>query len=105
MAAGFARDWQRPPSTEELTGLVRDRVREEVLYREAIAIGLDKDDAIIRRRLRQKMEFISDDLAAEAEPSDAELNTYLQAHPDAFAPSRASAYVRCISVRKSAVII
>jgi len=84
LAAGFARVWQRPPSAEELTGLIGDRVREEVLYREAIAIGLDKDDAIIRRRLRQKMEFISDDLAAQAEPSDAELNTYLQAHPDAF---------------------
>jgi len=84
LAAGFARAWQRSPAPEELTGLIRDQVREEVLYREAIAIGLDQDDAIIRRRLRQKMEFISDDLAAQAEPTDAELNAYLQAHPDAF---------------------
>ena len=65
-------------------GLVRDRVREEVYCREAKALGLDQDDTIIRRRLRQKMEFISDDIAAQAEPTDAELTAYLQAHPDSF---------------------
>ena len=59
-------------------------MREEVYYREAIALGLDKDDTIIRRRLRQKMEFISDDIAAQVEPSDEDLNAYLAAHPDAF---------------------
>lgn len=84
LAAGFARAWQRPPSPDELAGLIRDRVREEVLYREAMAMGLDKDDAVVRRRLRQKLEFISDDLAAQAEPTDTELQAYLQAHPDAF---------------------
>lgn len=84
LAAGFARTWQRPPTPEELAGLVRDRVREEVYCREAIAMGLDKDDTVIRRRLRQKLEFVSDDLAAQAEPSEAELNAYLQIHPDAF---------------------
>lgn len=84
LAAGFAKTWQRPPTREELAGLVRDRVREEVYCREAIAMGLDKDDTVIRRRLRQKMEFISDDISAQAEPNDAELNTYLQAHPSAF---------------------
>jgi hypothetical protein len=84
LAAGFARTWQRPPGAGELAGLVRDRVREEVYYREAMAMGLDKDDTVIRRRLRQKMEFISDDIAARAEPAEADLNAYLQAHPDAF---------------------
>jgi hypothetical protein len=84
LAAGFARTWQRPPSTEELAGLVRERVREEVYYREAMAMGLDKDDTVIRRRLRQKMEFISDDIAAQSEPTDEELNTYLQTHADMF---------------------
>jgi len=84
LAAGFAKTWQRPPSPEELAGLVRDRVREEIYYREAMAMGLDKDDTIIRRRLRQKMEFISNDIAARSEPTDADLNAYLQAHPDAF---------------------
>ncbi len=84
LAAGFAKTWQRAPTPQELAGLVRDRVREEVYCREAIAMGLDKDDTVIRRRLRQKMEFVSDDLAAQAEPSDADLNAYLQAHPSAF---------------------
>ena len=84
LAAGFAKTWQRPPTPDELAGLVRDRVREEVYCREAKALGLDQDDAVIRRRLRQKMEFISEDIAAQAEPTDAELNAYLQAHPDSF---------------------
>jgi hypothetical protein len=81
---GFTKAWQRPPAPEELTGLIRDRVREEVYCREAMALGLDKDDTVIRRRLRQKMEFVSDDLAAQTEPTDAELNAYLTAHPDKF---------------------
>jgi hypothetical protein len=83
-AVGFAKTWQRPPTSEELEGLIRDRVREEVYCREAMALGLDKDDIVIRRRLRQKMEFISDDVAAQSEPTDADLNAYLQAHLDAF---------------------
>lgn len=84
LAAGFARTWQREPSAEELAGLVSDFVREEVYYREALALGLDQDDTVIRRRLRQKLEFIFDDVAARAEPSEAELQAYLLAHPDAF---------------------
>lgn len=84
LAAGFARTWQRPPSAEELQRLVRDRVREEVYYREALALGLDQDDTVIRRRLRQKLEFILDDVAARAEPTEAELEAYLNAHPQMF---------------------
>jgi len=84
MVEGFTRTWQRPPTSEELQGLVRDRVRDEVYCREAMALGLDKDDTVIRRRLRQKMEFVSDDIAAQTEPTDADLTAYLQAHPDAF---------------------
>jgi hypothetical protein len=64
--------------------LIRARVREEVFYREALVLGLDKDDTIIRRRLQQKMEFVSDDVAAQAQPTDDELRAYLQAHPDSF---------------------
>jgi hypothetical protein len=88
MAGAFTRTWQRPPTREELDGLIRDRVREEVYYREALALGLDKDDTIIRRRLRQKMEFLSDDLVAQATPTDAELSAYLTAHPDLFRVER-----------------
>ena len=84
LAAGFAKTWQRPPTHEELKGLVDDWVREEIAAREAIAMGLDKNDTVIRRRLRQKLEFVSDDIAAQTEPTDADLNAYLQAHPDSF---------------------
>jgi len=84
LVSGFAKAWQRPPTSEELAGLVRDLVREEVYCREAMALGLDKDDTVIRRRLRQKMEFISDDIAAISEPTDADLNAYLHAHADRF---------------------
>ncbi len=84
LAAGFARTWQRPPTDAELKGLVDDWVREEIATREAMALGLDKDDTVIRRRLRQKLEFVSDDIAAQTEPTDADLNAYLQAHPESF---------------------
>ena len=81
---GFTRTWHRPPTREELEGLLRDRVREEIYYREAIALGLDKDDTIIRRRLRQKLEFLTDDVVTQTQPTDAELQAYLTAHPDSF---------------------
>jgi PPIC-type PPIASE domain len=84
MMVGFTRTWQRPPTPEEWEGLVKDRVREEVYCREALALGLDRDDTIIRRRLRQKMEFISEDITTQAQPTDAELDAYLAAHPDSF---------------------
>ena len=84
MLDGFTQTRQRPPTQDEWEGLIRDRVRQEVFYREALALDLDKDDLIIRRRLQQKMEFISDGAAAQAQPIDAELNTYLQSHPNSF---------------------
>jgi hypothetical protein len=84
MVIGFSRTWQRPPTREELEGLIRDRVREEVYYREALAMGLDRDDTIIRRRLQQKLEFVTDNVAALPEPTDSELAEYLKTHADAF---------------------
>jgi hypothetical protein len=84
LRASFSRVWQRPPSSAELDGLIQDYIREEVLAREAVALGLDRDDTVIRRRLRQKMEFIANDLAAPAEPSEAELAAFLAQHPDRF---------------------
>lgn len=84
LADNWQRTWQRPPTRAELGGLIEDYVREEVLYREAVAAGLDRDDTIIRRRLRQKMEFVSEDLAAQTEPTEAELEEYLKGHPDTF---------------------
>jgi len=88
MMESFTRTWQRPPTAQELDGLIRDRVREEVYCREAMVLGLDRDDSVIRRRLRQKMEFILDDVSAQVPPSDAELDAYLQAHPDWFRVNR-----------------
>ena len=84
LRTAFTRVWQRPPSADELEGLIQDYVREEVLAREAVALGLDRDDTVIRRRLRQKMEFVANDLAAPAEPSDGELRAYLAQHSDLF---------------------
>jgi hypothetical protein len=84
LATSFAKTWQRSPTPEELAGLVRDRVREEVYCREAMALGLDREDTIIRRRLRQKMEFVSEDIAALAEPTEADLEETLRTHPDSF---------------------
>jgi hypothetical protein len=88
MTEGFARTWRRPPTRDELEGLIKDRVQEEVYCREAMALGLDKDDTVIRRRLRQKMEFLTDDVAALAEPSDEKLSTYLKAHAETFGVQR-----------------
>ena len=84
LAQNFARTWQRPPTREEIDGLVESYVREEVMVREALALGLDRDDTIIRRRLQQKVEFVSDEAAALAKPGDEELAAYLAAHADAF---------------------
>jgi hypothetical protein len=84
LAAGFAKTWQRPSTNPEPKGLIDDWVREEIATREAMALGLDKDDTVIRRRLRQKLEFVSEDIVAQTEPTDADLNAYLQAHPEAF---------------------
>lgn len=84
LATTFAATWQRPPTAEELALLVRDHVREELACREALLLGLEQDDTIVRRRLRQKLEFLVGDLAAQQAPSEAELAAFLAAHPDAF---------------------
>jgi hypothetical protein len=64
--------------------LIDDYIREEVLYREALAMGLDRDDTIVRRRLRQKLEFLTEETVETVAPSDAELQTFLQQHANAF---------------------
>ena len=84
LTEGWARTWQRPPTQQELDGLVEDFIREEVFYREALAMGLDRDDLIVRRRLRQKVEFLTDDLAAAIEPAEEELRGYLAENAEQF---------------------
>ena len=84
IVAGFSRTWQRPPTEEELKGQLDEYVREEIATREAMAMGLDRDDTIIRRRLRQKLEFLVEDTVTIAPPTDAELQAWLEAHPEQF---------------------
>lgn len=87
----FQKTFRRSPSAAELDGLIEDRIREEVYYREAVALGLDQGDTVVRRRLRQKMEFLFDDLAGSAEPTDDELTAYLAANPEVYRqPTRVS---------------
>jgi len=78
---GFRLTWQRPPTADEFRGLVVEHLTEEVLYREALAMGLDRDDQIIRRRLRQKLEFLTADVVELFEPTDDELQAHLNADP------------------------
>lgn len=84
LAASFRMTWQRPPTRQELDGLVREFVKEEVYYREALALGFDRDDEVVRRRLRQKIELLTVDVAEAVEPTRAELQAFLDAHPDRF---------------------
>lgn len=77
MASLWERTWGRPPSEAELQALVRDHIREEIYYREALKLGLDVNDTVIRRRLRQKMEFLTTDETTIAAPDDGVLEAYL----------------------------
>ena len=80
LAALWQAQWRRPPTRDELTRLVVDRVREEVLYREALALDLDENDVLVRRRLAEKLETALNDVAATAEPSADELRRYFESH-------------------------
>lgn len=91
IGAYFQSQWQRPPTAEELGRLVEDRIQEEVLYREALEMGLDEDDTIVRRRMAQKMRFLAEDVAAAREPTTEELKTWYEQNRGRFAqPSRFS---------------
>jgi hypothetical protein len=84
LVAVFTRTWMRPPSAGETEGLVENYIRDEIYYREALAIGLDRGDAMIRRKMRQKMEFILEDIAAQTEPTDAELEKFMTEHQEKY---------------------
>jgi len=84
LVAGFTQSVGRPPTDAEREALIQEQVREEVYVREATALGLDRDDPVIRRRLQQKMEFLTQDVAAQAEPRDDELKAYLAEHLGSF---------------------
>lgn len=87
----FQSQWRRPPTPEELNRLVENKVQEEVLYREALAMGLDKDDTIVRRRMAQKMRFLAEDVAAAYEPTTDELKSWYEQNSARFTqPPRVS---------------
>lgn len=80
LVTAFSRTWQRPPSSRELTNLIDDWIREEIAYRESQLMGLDANDVIIRRRLRQKLETLAEDIVSMAEPEEAQLQAFLEAN-------------------------
>ena len=88
LITGFTRTWHRPPTQAEVDALVNDQIREEIASREAIELGLDKDDSVIRRRLMQKLEFINDAAATESVPTDDELQQFLNDHQSKFLTNR-----------------
>ena len=87
----FESQWHRQPTPQEFQAMVEDKVREEILYREGLAMGLDKDDTIVKRRMAQKMQFLAEDVAVAHEPSTEELKNWFDKNKEKFAlPSRYS---------------
>jgi peptidyl-prolyl cis-trans isomerase C len=87
LSEGFSKQWHRAPDADELRGLVNDHVREEVLYREALALGLEGNDTIVRRRLAQKMEFLGQDIATAVKPDEAALRKFFEENAARYAKS------------------
>ncbi len=91
LVASYQRTWMRPPTADELDALIQDFVDEEILVREGLSLGLDRDDPVIRCRLRQKMEYLHADLAVQQKATDAELAAYLSENQERFEePARLS---------------
>jgi hypothetical protein len=84
LAGQFEATWSRPPTPAELAGLVDGYVRDEILFREGASLGLLKDDPVIQRRVRQKLEVLVEEEGTTGVPTDAELVTYLQRNPEKF---------------------
>lgn len=80
----FSRTWQRLPTPVEYQGLLKDYIRQEIAYRQSREMGLDQDDIVIRRRLRQKMEMLAEDVAGLVPPTEEELQAYLYANTESF---------------------
>jgi hypothetical protein len=93
LAQQWTKTHLRPPTAEELGGLVEQEIDEEILYREAVAMGLDRDDLVIRKRLAVKMDFLTDDLAAATTPTDDELQTFLSQHADKFSVAPITTFI------------
>ena len=83
MVSQYQANFNRPPTRTELKDLVDRWVRDEILYREGLSLGLDKDDPVIKRRILQKFELIAEE-AEQADPTDADLSAFLKSHPAEF---------------------
>ena len=85
MTVAWMAQGRQAPSPGQVASLVEAKVREEILYREALALGLDRDDTIVKRRLAQKMDFLAEDAAAMREPTRQELESWFKEHAGSFA--------------------
>jgi hypothetical protein len=85
LAERYAAVWRRPPTESELQALINNHVREEILYREGVAIGLDRNDKIIQRRVLQKLEVLGEETNALSPPTDEDLNEYLHSNAERYA--------------------
>ena len=91
LAVLFQSQWRRDPTAEEFSRLVESKVQGEILYREALTMGLDKNDEIVKRRMAQKMQFLAEDVATAREPTTAELKSWYEKNSAKFAmPNRVS---------------
>ena len=85
LASRWQHTWRRPPNAAELDGMIREHVKDEIYFREAVRLGLDSDDPIIRRRLRTKMEFLATAEVENSTPTDTELKRYYSANKTRYA--------------------
>jgi hypothetical protein len=76
--------WNRPPTRQEIEGLIQAYIKEDVLYRQAVAMGLNEDDPITRRRMAQKLEFLTSDLARLQQPTDGELEQFFEQNQESY---------------------
>ena len=84
MQTSWQKRWNRPPTAAEFDGLIQQYIKETVLYREALTMGLNQHDQVIRRRLAQKLEFLAKDLVALTPPTEEELTTYFDVHQERY---------------------
>jgi peptidyl-prolyl cis-trans isomerase C len=102
LAHGFQSVWDRPPSRSELDQLIAEYTKEEIYYRAAVEAGLDRDDPVVRRRLRQKMEFLTSEPVREEKPGDPELEKFIARHAERYRESD-GAMPPVASVRERAI--
>jgi hypothetical protein len=84
----FEITWQCPPTAVELANLVQEQIKEEIYYREALTLGLDDNDTIVRRRMRQKLEFMQEDLISQVRPSEEQLRAFFESRSDQYFSDR-----------------